>query len=238
MNVTKAIVLKINNYTEIQRIVTVFSAERGYLSLITPAATFKRNHSSSLLCMQIIEMEYLFNEKGNLHKLKSFTPILNTSEIYFNVYKMNIVLLWGEILHLALRNEEKNETLYEYIENSVAYLNSSREDIANFNLFFLFRLTALLGFNIDTSTYQPGYIFNINDGNFYPTAENGSYTTGPHSAEVVYKLCHLPLDEITSISLNQQSRGIILDIFLLFLSFHLNINFNIKSIKVIREIFS
>jgi DNA repair protein RecO (recombination protein O) len=39
------------------------------------------------------------------------------------------------------------------------------------------------------------------------------------------------------IPLNQHSRNILLDIVLLYFSVHLNINFNIKSINVIREVF-
>ncbi|KIO45350.1 MULTISPECIES: DNA repair protein RecO [Porphyromonadaceae] len=238
MEVTNAIVLKNIPYTENQRILSVFSAERGFLSLITPVNTIKRRNNHATQCMQIVEIEYIFNEKNNIHKLTTIVNTRNTTAIYLDVYKMNIALLWGEILNLTLRNEGKNETLYEYIENSIEYLNSAQRDIANFNLFFLFHLASLLGFDINSSTYRPGYILNLNDGNFYPTAGNDSYSTGPHAAQAIYKLCNSPLADIGNIPLNRQSRSIILDILLLFLSFHLNINFNIKSIKVIREIFS
>ncbi|WP_294140241.1 DNA repair protein RecO [uncultured Sanguibacteroides sp.] len=238
MEVTNAIILKSTPYTENQRIISVFSAERGYLSLITPVNTFKRRDNHSIQCMQIVEIEYIFNEKNNLHKLTTIVNARNTTAIYLHVYKMNIALLWGEILNLTLRNEGKNETLYEYLENSIEYLSSTQQDIANFNLFFLFHLASLLGFTINSSTYHPGYILNLNDGNFYPTVEHDSYSTGPHAAQAIYNLCNASLREIGKIPLNRQSRSIILDIFLLFLGFHLNINFNIKSIKVIREIFS
>lgn len=152
------------------------------MQMITPLALFKRKVNSSAQCMQIVEIEFIPNERGKLHKLISLSPLVNTSAIYFDVYKMNIVLLWGEILNLVLRDSNPNPDLYEYIRNSVEYLNVTQDDIANFNLLFLFRLSKLLGFSIDSSTYRPEYVFNINDGCFYPTGSPRSYYTGPHSA--------------------------------------------------------
>ena len=150
---------------------------------------------------------------------------------------MNIILLWGEILELLLKNEGKNEDLFEYITHSIEYLNTLATGIGNFNLFFLYRLTRLLGFQINTSSWQEGYVFNINDGNFSPADNTSAYISGPNTAKVIYLLCTSEVNEINKIPLNQSSRNILLDIILSFYSIHLNLNFNIKSIQVIREIF-
>lgn len=238
MQTVKAVILKSLPYSEQQQIMHAYSAERGYMQFITPMALFKRKSNHAVQCMQIVEIEYYPNERGGLHKLKSVSSLVNTSSIYFDVYKMNIALLWGEILDLVLRHSDPNEALFEYISYSVEYLNTSREDIANFNLLFLFRLSKLMGFGIDNDSFRPDYVFNINDGCFYPTGSPENYCTGPHSAKIIHELCTLPLDSLKNIPLNQQSRKILLDIALLFLGFHLNLDFNTKSIRVIREIFS
>ena len=224
MHTVKAIILKSIPHSEQQQILHVYSEERGYMQMITPLALFKRKANASAQCMQIVEIEFIPNERGGLHKLKSFSPLVNTSAIYFDVYKMNIALLWGEILNLVLRDSDPNPDLYEYIKTSVEYLNITRDDIANFNLLFLFRLSKLLGFSIDNSTYHPDHVFNINDGCFYPTSSPGNYHTGPHSAKAIHALCTCQLQELKNIPLNQQGRKILLDIALLFLGFHLNLS--------------
>ena len=99
--------------------------------MITPLALFKRKANTSAQCMQIVEIEFIPNERGGLPKLKSLSPLVNTSAIYFDVYKMNIALLWGEILNLVLRDSNPNPDLYEYIKTSVQYLKFTREDVAN-----------------------------------------------------------------------------------------------------------
>lgn len=238
MQTVKAIILKSLPYSEQQQIMHVYSAERGYMQLITPMALFKRKNNHAMQCMQIVEIEYFPNERGGLHKLKSVSSLVNTSSIYFDVFKMNIALLWGEILDLVLRHSDPNEDVFEYVRYSVEYLNTSQEDIANFNLLFLFRLSKIMGFGIDTDSFRPDYVFNINDGCFYPAGAPENYYTGPHSARIIRELCVCPLESLKDIPLNQQSRKILLDIALLFLGFHLNLNFKTKSIRVIREIFS
>ena len=119
MHTVKAIILKSIPHSEQQQILHVYSEERGYMQMITPLALFKRKTNTSVQCMQIVEIEFIPNERGGLHKLKSLSPLVNTSAIYFDVYKMNIALLWGEILNLVLRDSDPNPGLYEYIKTSV-----------------------------------------------------------------------------------------------------------------------
>ena len=205
--------------------------------MISPSVVFKRK-TKTVHLLQISEIEFFENEKSDLHKLRQIFPIINLPELYFDIFKMNILLLWGEILNLILKNEGKNEELFDYLTHSIEYLNSTHNVIGNFNLYFLYRLAGFIGFRINTSSWQENYVFNINDGSFYPSDPATPYISGPNTAKIIYQLCTCPLAEIKAIPLNRQSRNILLDVILLFYSIHLNINFNIKSIQVIREVFA
>ena len=202
------------------------------------ASNLGRNNRDVSQMMQIAEIEYFQNTNGGLNKLKSISSKITTTNIYYSVFKMNIAMLWGEILNILLKKEGKNERMYDYIEQSVEYLNYSEKDFSNFNLFFLFRLNTLLGFEIDTSTYQKGYLFDINGGAFIEKALNEIYIAGVNTAAIIYKLCTIRLEELVNIPLSGKSRSKLLDIILLYYSLHLNTNFNTKGIKVLREIFN
>ena len=236
MECCKAIILKKNNYSYTQTIIHAYSLEKGYLSLISPSFFFKRKKHPVHL-MQISDIEYSGNEKARLQKLHTISPLLNLPDLYFDIVKMNILLLWGEVLHLLLKNETKNEELFEFITHSVEYLNSATQGIGNFNLLFLYRLAGLVGYRINTASWREGYVFNINDGHFCPADNQPACISGPNTAMAIYKLCTCAVHEVKDIPLNQAARNILLDIIFLFYSTHLNINFNIKSIQVIREIF-
>lgn len=236
IEVDKVVILKILNFSDTQKIIHAFSREKGYLSFISPSFFLKKK-ACAVNLLQVAEVEYFYAEKGNFQKLKSVTPVLNLAEIYFDVYKMNIVLLWSEILNLILKNEQKNPELFDFIFTSVDYLNSAREAAANFNLFFLYRLVALIGFKIAVDTYSQGCVFNINDGNFVLPGTPQPYISGPNAARAIYTLCTCRVEDLKQIPLNRESRSVLLDIVLLFFRIHLNVDFNIKSINVIRDIF-
>lgn len=237
METVTGVILKIQDYTDNQKIVSVFSKERGYMTFMAPSFVFKRNNSRTAVCMQIAEIELYENTRGGLHKLKTMASVVNNAAVYLDVYKMNIALLWSEVLNLLLKKEPKNDALFDFIRYSVEYLNTTDGDIANFNLFFLYRLAALMGFRINTETYADGSLFNVHDGNFVLPGSGASFISGPNAARAIYQFCTCKVEELKEIPLDRRSRSTLLDIVLLFFSVHLNLDFNIKSIKVLREIF-
>lgn len=236
MEVANIVVLKILNFSDTQKIVHAFSKESGYLSFISPSSLFRKK-SCTVNLFQVCEVEFFPNEKGNFQKLKSVSPLLSFSNIYLDIYKMNIIVLWSEILNLILKNEQKNINLFEFILKSVDYLNTTQNDTANFNLFFLYRIAALIGFKIDSSTYSQGCVFNVNDGTFVSPDTNEPYISGPNAAKTIFTLCTCQVEDLKQIALDRKSRSILLDIILLFYSIHLNTDLNVKSIRVIREVF-
>lgn len=235
--VCTGIVLKTSGYSDTLKIIHLYSKEKGYLSMIAPSALFKRK-TKPLHLLQTIEVEYLPNDRGGLHRLKLAETLANLPNLYMNVIKMNILLLWGEILNTILRDEGTNESLFQYITRSVDYLNSSDGDAGNFNLCFLYRLTLPLGYRINTDTWQEGYLFNITDGSFYPADTVAPCVSGPNTARAIHTLCTCPIEALCDIPLNRSARNILLDVILLFYQHHLNLSFNSKALKVIREIFS
>lgn len=235
--VCTGIVIKTNGYSDTLKIIHLYSKEKGYLSMIAPSALFKRK-TKTVHLFQTIEAEYIPNERGGLHRLKSANPISNLSNLYMDIVKMNILLLWGEILHTLLKNETANEPLFLYISRSVDYLNESEGDTGNFNLYFLYRLCLPLGFRIDTDTWQEGSLFCPADGCFYPANSSNPCVSGPNTARAIHTLCSCPPESLHTIPLNRAARNILLDVLLLFYRHHLNVNFNSKALEVIREIFA
>ena len=236
MEICTGFVLKLSEYSDTLKIIHFYSREKGYISMIAPTSIFKRRNKPVHL-FQIVEIEYSVNNHGGLHHLKSADTIKNLPNLYFDVIKMNILLLWGEVLNLILKNEEPNDALYNFIINSIEYLNTSEEDTGNFNLFFLYRLSTFLGLRINTDSWQEDYLFSIADGCFYPADRNSGCISGPNTARTIHRICTCLTEELSNIPLNQSARNILIDIIFIFYERHLNIHFNTKSIQVIREIF-
>lgn len=236
MKVVEAIVIKIVPYNDTQRIVRTFTKESGYLSFIVPAFLIKKR-GEQMHPLQILEIEFEPNERTSFQKMKSAIPLYVSHALYFDIVKMNIALLWAEYLELILRSEKQNEALYNYLSTSITYLDHLEEGIGNYNLYFLYRLTTLVGFKIDALSYHDGHIFNLENGRFYPPTSGKEAIAGPNAARIVYQLISHPLDQLNNIRLNRQCRSILLDIITGYFSLHLNTDFHTKGMEVIRSVF-
>ena len=73
----------------------------------------------------------------------------------------------AEMLKNCIREEEANEDLFVFLEQSFLWLDKN-DEVANFHIFFLLQLSMYLGFFPDATEIQKNY-FNIVEGNFQAT---------------------------------------------------------------------
>ena len=237
MEVAEGFILKTFPYAESQFIIHAFMRNEGFTSFVTSKAP--RGKRRPFTPMQQYEMEFIRNTRGDLHRLCSVFPNQNFAPLCFDVKKGNTAMLWGEILNTVLRNEQANAPLYEYICESVETLSESGEGAENLSLLFLYRLSSFIGFRPDIQNYSKGHLFNLDKGIFEaPSAVSTSdRTTGPNTAEAVYRLCSGSAEEIMHIRLDGKSRMILLDTLLCYYEIHLNTRFDRRGIDIIKETF-
>ena len=66
MEIVQGIILKTSPYSETQKIIRIYTKEKGYLSMISPSVVFKRK-TKTVHLLQISEIEFFENEKSDLH---------------------------------------------------------------------------------------------------------------------------------------------------------------------------
>ena len=105
--------------------------------------------------------------------------------------KLSVVLFLSEVLSAALKEEEANPSLFQFLSNSLSWFDV-QDNVANFHIFFLLSLTKHLGFFPD-----------INHQNLpYFDLENGCFTA--HKSE------HL-VDDATLVSVLKSYLGTTFD---------------------------
>ena len=63
MEIVQGIILKTSPYSETQKIIRIYTKEKGYLSMISPSVVFKRK-TKTVHLLQISEIEFFENEKS------------------------------------------------------------------------------------------------------------------------------------------------------------------------------
>ena len=165
---TQAIVLHSLKYGETRLIVDMFTRNYGRLSFIVsiPKSSKARVKKQLFQPLTLLEIEVDVRQKVQLQKLSDVRLAAPFLSIPFDPYKLSISLFVAEFLYYALRSEQRNELLFDYLENSILWLDGQDGHYANFHLVFLMRLSRFLGFYPNLEDYKSGDYFDLRESVF------------------------------------------------------------------------
>ena len=176
LNKTQAIVLHSLKYGETRLIVDMFTRSQGHLSFIVniPKSSKSKFKKQFFQPLSLLEIETDIRPKLQLQKLADVRLSSPFSSIPFDAHKLAISLFLSEFLYHALRSEQRNEPLFDYIVNSLQWFDGQPGSFASFHLVFLMRLSRFLGFYPNLDDYLPGDYFDLRESVFcagmdYPT---------------------------------------------------------------------
>ena len=72
MEIVQGIILKTSPYSETQKIIRIYTKEKGYLSMISPSVVFKRK-TKTVHLLQISEIEFFAICTNSVKSLRSST---------------------------------------------------------------------------------------------------------------------------------------------------------------------
>ena len=235
---TNAIVLSKLRYKVNDLIVKCYTHERGVVSFLLRGILKSRKGNSKTAYFQLLsQLQIVFTHK-NSRSLQNITETkLNCiySSLHSNVLKSSIVMFLSEVLSNTLQEEEQNEALYSYLENTLLWLDSQSE-YANFHLLFLLKLTKYLGFYPDT-THIDFPFFNLNEGRF-EIKQSTKYTISGENLILLKQLLGTTFDALPNIKINAKQRQSFLSMILLYFELHLGSFKTPKSLQVFNQVFS
>jgi len=233
---TKAIVISALKFQEKSLIVKCFTLSSGLKSYFVRDAFSNRKTSQKIAYFQpfsILEIEAVHKNKGTLENLKEIKTAVPFQTIHTDIVKSTIVMFLSEMLHYSIQEEEKNESLFEFLESALIWFDH-HDEVSNFHLILLLEATKYLGFYPDVSEIDLPF-FEINDGVF--TLFHGINALTEHETNLFKKLIDLKFDNDQRIFYVVE-RQVLLKVLIEYYSFHLEGFKRPKSLDVLREIFS
>jgi DNA repair protein RecO (recombination protein O) len=233
---TRAIVISTLKYQEKSLIVKCFIQSHGLKSYFVRDAFSARKSNQKIAYFQpltILEIEAVHKNKGTLENFKEIKIATPFHSIHTNIFKSTIVLFISEVLHYAIREEEKNESLFAFLETALHWLDA-HDEISNFHLILMLEATKYLGFYPDISSLDLKY-FEMTEGIFSSFHAISSLTE--HETELFKKLINLKFDNDQK-TFHVIERQILLKILIDYFSFHLDGFKRPKSLDVLKEVFS
>ena len=233
---TKAIVLSSLKYQEKSLIVKCFTESDGLKSYFVPSAYSSKKVNQKIAYFQpltIIEIEANHKNKGTLEHFKEIRLAHSYYSINTDIVKSTIVIFLSEILHHAIKEEEKNQSLFSFLETALLWFDTHQET-TNFHLILMMEVTKYLGFYPDVTELDFPY-FDIKEGYFTPFQSINSLTE--HETHLFKRLLQLKFDSDQKIFAGIE-RQLLLKILLDFFTLHLDGFKKPKSLEVLKEVFS
>lgn len=232
---TKAIVISALRYQEKSLIVKCFTQSAGLKSYFVRNA-FSGKTAQKIAYFQpltILEIEAVHKNKGTLENFKEIRLASAFNSSATDVVKSTIILFVSEILHHSIREEEKNEDLFAFLETALHWLDN-HDEIANFHLILLLEITKFLGFYPDVSQISQPF-FELNEGVF--STYHGISCLSESETHLLRRLLGLKFSGDQKV-FSSNERQILLKILLDYYSVHLEGFKKPKSLEVLKEVFA
>ena len=235
---TQGIVLQSLRYGDTSLIVKVFTREFGLKSYMVKGA-FNRNAKNRVALFQNLHLiNYI--EVGNTKKTTlGYMKDVQLKTVYhslpFVMNKSAIVMYVSELLSKTLTEQEKNEPLYDFIEQSLLWLDLVEADYANFPLYFTLELTRHLGF-YPKLNYVQDFCFDMMEGQFAHDYPVHPYYFDHANAALLSRFLDAGIDEACRLPLNVVQRREMLDGIITFMRLHAPVMKGFKSHEVLKTV--
>lgn len=235
---TKAIVLSALKYGDTSLIVRAFTASDGIKSyLLKGVLSAKKGKLKSAYFQPLTQLEIVANHKnkGTLETLREAKVFYHYQTLYLDMAKNAMTLFLAELLGNSIREEERNDELFQFLEASLQWLDMHKE-VANFHLFFMLSLTRFLGFYPDVNQMDKPY-FDLLEGEFTAKETLNPMVIG----ENIYyfkTLLGINFDEIHTVKMKKTNRQELLKSLIHYFEMHLQGFRKPKSLAVLNEVFN
>ena len=234
---TEAIVLHSLKYGEQRLIVDMFTREHGRLAFIVPVPRSERARIKKqyLQPLTLLQVEADIRLQAQLQKLREAWLLQPLPSLFSDAKKLSIGLFVAEFLYHSLKGEQHDEPLFDYVRNSIEWLDGATDSYANFHLVFLMRLSRFLGFfpNLEDS----GDYFDLRGATFCPAPPVHRDFLMPEEAGRIRLLMRMDYPTMRLFRLSRAERSRILEILLLYYRLHLPSFPELRSLKVLQELY-
>jgi DNA repair protein RecO (recombination protein O) len=237
---TRGIVLHQIKYTDSGIVIHIYTRKFGRQSFLIKGMRNRKTGKHNILFQPlfILDIELYYRATRDMQTIKEFSVSFTPYDIYSNIKKSCVAIFLGEVLTSVLKEESPHSEMFDYIEDSIMYFEKCKEGFANFHIAFLAGLSSFLGFEPGPRSDKENSFFDMVNGIFVPVPPlHGNYAN-KEITNILADFFEASYDSINKISLTGKMRNDVLETLIRFYSLHLPGLKKIKSLDVLKEVFS
>jgi DNA repair protein RecO (recombination protein O) len=237
---TRGIVLHQIKYSDSGIISQIYTRRFGRQSFLIRGMRSKKTGKHNILFQPlfILDLELYYKASREIQSLKEFSVVFTPYDIYSSIKKSAVAIFLGEVLTSVLKEESPHEEMFDFIEESIIYFEKSTEGFANFHIAFLAGLSSFLGIEPGRQPGKEDAYFDMQNGKFVAVPPvHGNYAN-EEITSILAAFFNSSYDSSRNITLNGKLRNDVLETLVKFFSLHLPDLKKIKSLEILKEVFS
>ena len=145
---TRGIVFRFTKYGETSIIVNIFTESFGLQSYIVNGVRSSSPGSKIALYqpLTLLDLVVYHRETANINRIKEVKCAHPFHSITMDVRKSTIGMFMVEVMNKAIKEQSHAGDVFDFLFNSIVALDMTEDDVENFHLIFLLRLSRYLGF--------------------------------------------------------------------------------------------
>lgn len=236
-NKTRCIVLRTVKVNDNKIIADLLCRECGRLS-VALSVGHRSNSRSLFQPLTILDIDYSFSPTRSLARLSDARIATTYTSLPFNGTKLSLAFFIAEFLSFSTRDLHTDHNLYDFVEQSLMWLDTTDSGMGNFHLMFMIRMARFLGFYPDTASFFPGSFFDLRDGSFCLHAPCHRDFLKQEDAERMMLLMRMTPGNMHLFRLSRSERNRITDFCLQFYRLHIPSFGEMKTLEVLRSVVS
>lgn len=236
---SRCLALRTIKYNDAKSIVSVWSDTLGYITVAVSAGAGREARRRRALMMPMSVFEAVIDAKPG-HEMVTLRDVRPGGVISdMDGARTIVALFMADFLERVLRNCQADTALTAFVFETATLLRSvSPAALANLHLFIIYRLTGLLGFEPDMSTWNDGACFDMREGRWrlVPPADGRRYIDADRSRGLML-LDRLNMRNIGRVRLSRDQRNELLDGLLEYYTIHHTPLTGLTSLEIVRTLF-
>lgn len=226
---SRIIVLHLTKYGDSSLVVHAIDSACGRCSyMLRGAGRSKRVTMGTLHNLAILDIVSVANPKSSMAYLKEYEPALPLTSLRSDMDKNAIAMFISELLYRTIVAQNNDERLFSWLCEAIARLDAvgataagpSGKNIANFHLWFLAGFCTVMGFGP------------AREGLF-----DGCDLLHADNLALLRQLTAAEFTEAMAIPLTGARRRDFCEQMIRYISYHLGINLNLRSLDVLHELY-
>ena len=236
-NKTLGIILHSLKHSDKSSVITIYTEQFGRMSYMVYAINNKKSkfRAAFMQPLSLVELDVYHQPNRDIQQIKDIKISTPFVDIYSNPIKNLIALFVSELLCKTLRHVEAEPELFRFLYNSVIFLDTCNEGLANFFMVFMMKLTSFLGFEPNIENDNNKY-FDMLNGVFTNNAPNHKNILQGEILHFFIQVLNTDFENLNTLHLTRENRRKITEALIEYYHLHVVGFQELKSLEVLQEL--